>query len=286
MPEQPITLHPVSDLERREIIRALNRAYADYYVPIQLTEASFRDLVQRESVLLDVSQAAIDEGEVVGIGMLGMRGDRGWIGGMGVIPAYRRQGIARRILHRLIDEANGRGLRTLQLEVIAINQGAYALYRDMGFETVRTLHVLRSGGTPSAAPTAPLALTFRTERAAGLLERVMEFPAPRRPWQRELTALAAQPLHAMTARSRAGNELQAVCLYRDDSTHKDIVDLVATSLEAGRALAVHMLRSGHFSRMSFLNVADDDPLLPMLPEAGFREALAQYEMLLNLAGSA
>lgn len=283
--EEPITLHPVSDVDRRQYVLALNRAYSDYFVSILLTEASFLDMVRRESVRLDVSQAAVDAGDIVGMGMLGVREDRGWIGGMGVIPSYRRQGIARRILHRLIEQARGLGLRTLQLEVIAANRPAYDLYRDVGFETVRTLHVLRGGGSKFTAPTRPLELVFRTERAAGLLDRIERFPTPRRPWQRELAALASQPVHAITARSRAGNDLLGVCLFRDDGSHKDLMDMVAANLDVGRALAAHVLRSGQFTRLSYLNVAAEDPLLPVLLEAGFSEALAQYEMLLNLAGS-
>jgi len=52
-----------------------------------------------------------------------------------VIPLCRRLGIARMLLHNFIDEARGRKLRRVHLEVRHGNK-ATALYRELGFEPV------------------------------------------------------------------------------------------------------------------------------------------------------
>ncbi|MDX5930619.1 GNAT family N-acetyltransferase [Acidiphilium acidophilum] len=53
---------------------------------------------------------------------------------IGVVPAMRRQGLARGLLDRVIAEARCRAATTLFLEVAAGNAAARALYRSAGFE--------------------------------------------------------------------------------------------------------------------------------------------------------
>lgn len=53
---------------------------------------------------------------------------------IGVVPAMRRQGLARGLLDRVIAEARCRGAATLFLEVAAGNAAARGLYRSAGFE--------------------------------------------------------------------------------------------------------------------------------------------------------
>ena len=54
--------------------------------------------------------------------------------GMGVIAAYRRQGIGYRLLETTINKALANGLSRIELEVFASNHGAKALYEKLGFE--------------------------------------------------------------------------------------------------------------------------------------------------------
>ena len=52
---------------------------------------------------------------------------------LGVLPARRRAGLARRLLAEGLAEARRRGARRMTLEVAADNVGAQALYREFGF---------------------------------------------------------------------------------------------------------------------------------------------------------
>jgi ribosomal-protein-alanine N-acetyltransferase len=52
---------------------------------------------------------------------------------VGVVPAARRRGLARRMLTSLYDEARSRGARELFLEVRVDNSSAIALYESEGF---------------------------------------------------------------------------------------------------------------------------------------------------------
>ncbi|HOA22642.1 MAG TPA: GNAT family N-acetyltransferase [Aggregatilineales bacterium] len=280
-----ITIRPVAAVGQSSFINALNAAYADYFVPIYLTTQSFRDLVERESVRLDASQAALSGDEVVGTGLLGVRDLRGWIGGLGVVPASRRKGVARLLMNALIEAGRELGLESIQLEVITQNEPARRLYDSLGFETLRELHVLvcREPTTQLSANQIAPEVRISAEPPARLLPHLAMLPAARRPWQRELEAhrAALSGLRGLAARTRLG-EVVGVCLYRSDSLRHDIVDLAATSPRVGLATAVHLLRQSPGATFTYLNVAEDDPLLPDLLQIGFQTSLSQYEMLLPL----
>jgi ribosomal-protein-alanine N-acetyltransferase len=53
---------------------------------------------------------------------------------IGVVPAARRRGLARRLLRLACDEARRRGALMVYLEVAAGNAAAVGLYRAAGFE--------------------------------------------------------------------------------------------------------------------------------------------------------
>jgi len=73
------------------------------------------------------------EGNTVGyIGMMAVL-DEADITGVAVLPAFRRRGIARRLLERLLVECEESGLVCLHLEVREGNHAARALYESMGF---------------------------------------------------------------------------------------------------------------------------------------------------------
>ena len=97
----------------------------------------------RSFVLDTISQgharfAALSDGEVVGwcdalpkplpihrhVGVLGM----------GLLPAYRGQGIGRRLLQRTLEAARTGGLSRVELTVREDNPAAIALYEKFGFE--------------------------------------------------------------------------------------------------------------------------------------------------------
>jgi ribosomal protein S18 acetylase RimI-like enzyme len=148
---QQIEILPVTDVDQHAFLGALNAAYADYFIPIRMAPASLAELIRRESIDLSVSAAATYQGQVIGMGMLAHREQRGWIGGMGVIPTFRRQGVGRQIMHYLMDRARDLNLATVQLEVITQNTPAHNLYLSLGFTTLRELHVMTRDGSISRA---------------------------------------------------------------------------------------------------------------------------------------
>nr|MBN1228303.1 GNAT family N-acetyltransferase [Anaerolineae bacterium] len=275
-----MTIVPASALSVDDLLSVFNAAYASYYYPIYLTRHSFQDLVAKEHVDLDSSVAAIANHRAVGLGLLGMRGSRGWVGGMGVIPDYRRKGIARRMLKTLIDEARMNRLNRLVLEVIVDNVKAIILYKENGFITERELIVLTlSGNRVATGETLPEGITIRA-----LDDLSLEATQQRQPcaWQREIYAGNISDLAGMAAYWQGAGTPVGVCLFSCDGNRGSIYELTGDNTDIGMGLLNNLLDTYPQSGFTYLNVDEKDPLLHELYRAGFSDYARQYEMALQL----
>lgn len=63
--------------------------------------------------------------------------------GLGVLPAFRRQGIAKKLMTELVNECKKRGISELSLGVFNDNIGAYQLYETLGFKPLEQKMRLR-----------------------------------------------------------------------------------------------------------------------------------------------
>ena len=105
-------------------------------------------MMRENDVRLSASLVLQVDGALAGIGLVAVRGDRGWIAGMGVGPQWRGQGLGRQLLTRLLDSLRDAGARTAQLEA-TVNTPALTLYTSMGFRHTRGLASV-SGATAYA----------------------------------------------------------------------------------------------------------------------------------------
>jgi GNAT superfamily N-acetyltransferase len=107
--------------------------------------------------LLDLFRGCIweEDGKIVGTTIVQRRGSTNvWIiGTVGVLPAYRRRGFARKLVERGIEIIRARGGQKAWLDVIDGNLPAYQLYESLGFEAYTghvDFHML-----PTEAPSVP-----------------------------------------------------------------------------------------------------------------------------------
>jgi len=77
-----------------------------------------------------------EEGEPVGVILMQRRGstDKWIVGTVGVLPSFRRRGIARKLVLAGLDMIRERGGKVAILGVISGNLPAYTLYQEVGFE--------------------------------------------------------------------------------------------------------------------------------------------------------
>jgi GNAT superfamily N-acetyltransferase len=163
-----MTIVPADTLTMAELAEHFTAGYEGYFTPVHVDEATMRYMVEAWDIDLARSRA------VPGIGVcnLAVRDARGWIGGLAVVPAERRNGVGRALMEAVLDVAPP----LVTLEVIEQNEAAISLYEALGFERTRVLEVW-------SLPEPPL-LEARVVEPAPLGGRDL-------PWQREDASLPA-----------------------------------------------------------------------------------------------
>jgi len=281
-----IICRAVSAVDFEAFTTAFNLAYSDYFTPVVMTPASFRSLMQRDDLSPDASVTALDGDTIVGTGLLGVRGATGWIGGMGVIPPRRREGIGRAMMRYLIERARDNGLREVWLEVIEANQGAYALYHQLGFEPVRHLLILERSPQTPVPPVSPAYQVVKTP-VETLLASYDAFHDIPNCWQRAKPSLVSLTPHINGwATLDADEQMVGYALGWVDSIDVRLVDLAAMPGPNRVRVAQTMLASFHSQHPQaygvIYNVAENDPLLPAFQGVGYTAAFRQIEMRLML----
>ncbi|MBN1201154.1 MAG: GNAT family N-acetyltransferase [Anaerolineae bacterium] len=278
----PLVYRPVSDVNFEAFTAAFNLAYSDYFMPIAMTAPSFRALIERDDLDLRASVAALDGDEIVGTGLLGIREQVGWIGGLGVIPERRRQGIGRQMMVYLLDRARERGLSTVKLEVIEKNTGAYHLYCQLGFTGGRYLLALNR--EPGQVPEPDMSYQIKPQPVIELLEHYTVFHDTPNCWQRALPSLTAIAPHAEGWAAVVNGRVASYALgWANDHTIR-LIDFAADPgcdrPAAAQALLAHLHRQHPAAHGSSYNIADNDPILPAYQALGYTVALRQIEMQL------
>ena len=86
----------------------------------------------------DILCGFIDEEDGKPVGLINYMRQRNtpewYIANVTVLPAYRRRGIARRLVEATLDELRRRSAKIAFLEVVVGNDPAFYLYKEMGFE--------------------------------------------------------------------------------------------------------------------------------------------------------
>ena len=134
-------LVPASSRTPAHLAALFTAGYEGYSLPVAVDGATFAFMAESWDYDLDASVVAVEDGEDVGLCLLGARGEEGWIGGVGVVAPTRGRGIGRRLMAAVEERARALGLRRLWLEVLVQNEPALALYEKLGYERVRELEV-------------------------------------------------------------------------------------------------------------------------------------------------
>jgi ribosomal protein S18 acetylase RimI-like enzyme len=259
-----IDIRSARSLSPGERVDLFNAAYADYFIPFRLDEAALDAMTKTFDLDVEASRVALDDGEPVGFGNLGLRGDQAWIGGVGVVVPARRQGIAEVLMRALHDEAAARGVTNVWLEVMEQNDAAYRLYEKLGYRTVREVEVW---SLPAGEPDG----TAREVPGGQARTRVRALRREPEPWQRadgtldHFDDLRGLETDGGVAVFRVGDVVQLLQIAGDDTD-----DVLRT------------LR-GH-GTVSVLNLPADDPAARSLRELGASVTVRQREMVLDLQG--
>jgi ribosomal protein S18 acetylase RimI-like enzyme len=260
-----VDLRAASSLPPAELAALFTRAYEGYTVPVEIDEDALRFLVRTFDLDLDAGLVAFQDGAPAGLVNLGIRAERGWIGGLGVVAEARRQGIGRTLMEAVHDQARARGIREIALEVIEGNDAAFRLYEELGYETTRWLEIasLDQAG-------AGLANEHPPEEAHA---RIRELRSAPEPWQRDDGTLR----HYDDLRGMDVDTGAAVFRSSGDG-HVTVMQFAGD--DAAAAAVLGSLRA--LGPVSLFNVPESDPLAGVAEDLGGHTVLRQREMTLSL----
>lgn len=264
-----ISIAPASTLDDEQLAALFTAVYAGYWHPIEIDATGLQRMVATYDLDLDASVVALDDGEPVAVAMLAVRKTEGWVGGMGVLPERRGNGLGERVTRALLESARVRQLSRVRLEVLEQNAPAIAVYRKLGFQDLGDVVVWRLDRAPDGEPTddAEADDVLAELRAAG----------DDAPWQRSLPTIE---------RARcAGTELAAVrgaggsAIYTTDESHAALQAIAASSSRAAAALIRAPFDRGAAS-LFFLNGPPAGPVAEALDAAGALRLARQHELVI------
>jgi len=268
-------LHAASKFSVAELTRFWNLGYTGYFTPVTFTEAIMAGWLRNGDFDLDRSVVAMEGDQLAGFSLLGVRGRRGWIGGFGVAPDFRGQGLASQLFAEhvaIIEEQTD--LQTVQLEVLVQNW-ARKVYERAGFSVARRLTVLQ--GVPVTSPVDRI----RTAPPVALLAHHCRLHTEcKAVWQREISWIektlpaAAEGFFAGSFESPSGYLLAAPA-----GEGLRIIDGAALTADDASALVAMLAWRYPGKQVTAVNEPDGGPLHQALTAAALQETMAQWEMV-------
>jgi Acetyltransferases len=253
-----------------------NTSFEGYLMPIQMTPAQVADFWRVHQI--DATRCVVmhDEDErFVGMARMGTRGNRGWCGGFGIVPAFRGVGASRQLAEEMVRVARDSGLAQLQLEVLSQNTRAIKLYERVGFRTRRCLFGLEIA--VDALPVSDSA-DVAVERVpiTTLLAWSQPYPA-QLCWGRELGSLLMMDCEMLVAHCAEGQK-NALIVQRVNDKLRIQTALLQPHTSTSELAALLRACATDASGIQIYNEPEDSALLPLYRALGFTEFFSQYEM--------
>ena len=279
--EPPLELVPADAFTIEELVEAYNQTRIDYIVPMPMNAQRLADYIHNYDVDLSRSAVALDEGEILGLAMLGVRPDRTWITRLGVIPNKRKRGTGQALMEYLIAQSESLGVSHIILEVIVGNEPAHNLFCKLGFHDVRELLIVRRPPGPPEVDMGSHAVLLTGHRGAlDLLQDRRSTPS----WVDE-TASLRNAGSLVGIRVSLPGESRGWLVYQEDPFQ---LGRLVLQTEAGdphrvaRTLlhVLHRRHPGNDTKSENLPVGDVH--WPALQETGYFESFRRIEMRLDL----
>ena len=273
-----VRLIPVNQFTDEQLTAIYNQTRVDYLVPMPMNAARLAEYIETYDVSRENSLVATtQDGEMLGVNMLGLRQGRAWITRLGVIPNTRRHGVGRLLMESLMQNAVDQSVHFFMLEVIKNNTPAHQLFLKLGFYEVGELLVLRrSPLTPAVDPV--VADARRLDRMDALV--LVGWDRGTQPWTNQSESLAnafeVSGLYLTLADGSRG-----WLVYQ---RQKFLLTRFAFKTEVGDPATVAYALLSHLHNQyprldtQVENIQVNDPHLPGFYRMGYVEAFRRIEM--------
>jgi len=269
-----------------DIVSTFNRAFADYTLPVQLSDETLRRKMIAENIDLSYSVGAFDQEKLIGFVLHGRDEIQGkellYNGGAGIIPEYRGRGLTSKMYAFLLPRLKEEQFTACLLEVITNNQPAIRAYEKAGFQRLRELACFRGN--------APIMDPQRFEEVEVHPLREKNYDGFQHCWNFEPTWQ-----HNLPTMRRSANLTTGIGLFqKGQMAAYGIIDLqngrvkqfgVAPNdrRKGYGTLLFHHMGQLNSPELSVLNVdTSDEATMAFLGALGFSVFTYQYEMELSL----
>ncbi len=276
---QTLNFKSATTVSLDELAAAFSHSFAGYFYPMQTNGEILARRVRLEQLDLQNSLLAYQGADFVGLWLFGMRGERGWCGGFGIVPEFRGRGCASLLMSEFIARARGCGVKSLSLEVLTRNTPAIRLYQRAGMRVTRDLIIFertRSAEDSTAAYTHDL----KEGQPATLLRHFERLHAWKLAWQRDkISLLMADLLQGFYLGDEDAPDAYALLFKRPDGSML-VLDLAAANKDYADALSAGI--ATRCGALRVVNEPEESLFNHALRLHGFAEVDRQHDMVCEL----
>ena len=274
-----LKITPASKFTLEELTGFYNQTRVDYLVPMPMSSDVMGEYIHDFDVDLDLSPIITDAetGQFLGLGMLGVRGDRTWITRLGVLPNIRRSGAGQAAMDTMLENSRKIGAKKIILEVIKNNTPAQTLFKKSGFQqTIEFLVLRRAPLRPPLSPEGEVTWLYRKDALAAL----RSYPYPLT-WVNALESMEnASMFQGFSLKMKSGAKAWMVYRHKKHSiTHFVFHTERGTPAKMARNLLLYLHLQYHRMDAYAENFFADDPHLSAFFDLGYFEAFRRIEMV-------
>ena len=275
-----ITYRFLSSSDSASLFECFLEAFSDYQVDMRMSREQFEKRLERDGVRLEMSAGAFNESKMVGFYMNALGEWQGkqtaYDAGTGVVPAYRRQGVAEQLFAFMVPRLKEAAVEQYLLEVLTGNERAVELYRKLRFVDTRRLAVFRRSEPVKVLGDSSIR---RVEKPDWELFKSFWDGYPS--WQNSIAAV-----------ERVGSERVVLCAYEDRTCVGDgvafkpwasLMQLAVAREHRRRGIGTKILAALQREVTESLKVNNVDAemkgMLKFFEANGFKIVLDQFEMV-------
>ena len=280
-----IELIPAEQFTLQELTDLYNQTRVDYLVPMPMNASRLGEYVHDFDIALSQSCVArSSNGQMLGLCMLGVRPERGWITRLGVLPATRRSGVGSALMDGMMENAIKLGAKVTQLEVIRNNLPAFHLFSCKGFKATGEYLVMRRAPHSAPEPVRGKIEWLDSEEALGILQSYPHHLTWINALQSMRNARDFEGLRLTLPDGSAGWLVYRNTKFTLRSTLSHLVMNTeqGNPIEIGAQLLLNL--HTHYSHHDTYaeNIHKDDQHLPAFRALGYFENFSRIEMLHSL----
>jgi ribosomal protein S18 acetylase RimI-like enzyme len=272
----------VTSIER--ILEVFNLSFSDYLIPLRLTKEQFEDKVKSESIKLELSVGAFDDGQLVALILHGYDVVDNlkvvYNAGTGVIPTKRGNGLTAKLYEYVLPIFYKNDIDKILLQVITTNAVAIKIYKSIGFSIVKEVDCFKGSLAISKSindfEISPLLFyDWQVLKSFWDLEPL---------WQNSITAVEKLKDSNVSIGVFEHGELLGYAIY--NPVIKRIHQIAVHKNHRKRGVGLRLVK--HISTLntegvSVLNIDHSSKdILKFMTNIGLKVFIKQYEMELNL----